>query len=332
MITRAHALRQGIQPGISAAVEIGPLDKPVLTKPEFCVRYLDFASTEQLAAKYADDPNVNTVVDVDVLWDGSNSLSDVLGDDKVDAVVASHVFEHVPDPIGWLRNLAYALRPGGVVALAIPDKRFTFDINRRLSETSDLLDAFLRQAKVASYAQIYDFHTKAIPADAALLWAGLVDYTGGVRGGDLDREAFQMCVDLCDGGPYIDAHCHTFTPQSFVDVIAQLSEFDVIDYTILDVIPTQRNTIEFYARLERLDPALTVEDRRAKQHQGIESALKAIAAGPIPADASRIHNDAIPEPGSFKVSDQERRMIMAKRRAVKILRSALRPRRKRASA
>ena len=307
------------------AVEIGPLDKPVLTKPEFSVRYLDFASTEHLQEKYADDPNVDTVVDVDALWDGSCPLGDVVGEDKIDAVVASHIRTSAR-PIGWLRNLASALRPGGIVALAIPDKRFTFDVNRRLSETSDLLDAFMQQATIPSYAQMYDFHTKAIPADAVLLWAGLADYTGEVRAGDLDHEAYRMCVDVQDGGPYVDCHCHTFTPQSFVDVIAQLSEFDVIDYVILDVIPTQTNTVEFYVRLERLDPTLMDQERKAQQRRGIESALKAVIGGPIPAQPEA-EPWRKPEPEPFQVSDREKRAVLAKRRALERLRSAIRPRR-----
>jgi len=38
-----------------------------------------------------------------------------------DCIVASHVVEHVPDPVAWVRALAQHLAPGGTMVLATPD-------------------------------------------------------------------------------------------------------------------------------------------------------------------------------------------------------------------
>ena len=142
---RHTVLRRGITAGVSTALEIGPLDRPVLPRPDYDVLYADWAPTSVLRKKYADDPNVYEIVDVDIVWNGTDELSSVVPNGMTfDAVIASHVVEHVPDPVGWLQHLSSVLKPGGTVGLVIPDKRFTFDHNRRVSETADLIDAHVR--------------------------------------------------------------------------------------------------------------------------------------------------------------------------------------------
>jgi hypothetical protein len=165
---------------------------------------------------------------------------------------------------------------------------------------------------------MYDFHVKAVPVDVVLVWAGQADYTGETREGDLHREAFDGCVAQRDGAPYQDVHCHTFTPESFVDVFEKLSEFGLVEFAIVDFVPTQVNTVEFIVRLERLDPKLSDTQRLDRQYQSFSDARQAIATGPVPSEPDlepeqELPAELEPEPAHFALSEREERWIRAKR-------------------
>ena len=54
-----------------------------------------------------------------------------LPDARQDFVVANHFLEHCQDPIGTIVNHFRVLKPGGVLFMAVPDKRWSFDITGR---------------------------------------------------------------------------------------------------------------------------------------------------------------------------------------------------------
>ena len=166
-------------------LEIGPLATPRVRKEEGPVRYVDHASAAELHEKYATDQGMrdrlDEIVDVDYVLGESTNLSEAVASDApFDYVIASHVIEHIPDTIGWLDDLTRVLRPGGILSLVIPDKRYCFDINRSLTEVSDLVDANLRGLRQPSFRQAYDFYAKAI--------GGVVD-----PGRGMGRSRLQRC-------------------------------------------------------------------------------------------------------------------------------------------
>lgn len=61
---------------------------------------------------------------------GEARRMDAVQDDAYDAVLASHVLEHVADPIGALTEWQRVVRPGGHVLLAMPHYEGTFDHHR----------------------------------------------------------------------------------------------------------------------------------------------------------------------------------------------------------
>ncbi len=111
---RLGALLAGIPLG-ERGLELGPLDRPILGKADHDVLYVDHASREALIEKYRKTGSLATVrperiVEVDFIWDRPLRDSAVGG---YAYCLASHVIEHVADPIGWLIEIADVLRVGG---------------------------------------------------------------------------------------------------------------------------------------------------------------------------------------------------------------------------
>src|SRR5690606_33473322 len=110
-------------------LEIGPSHNPVAPKREgFRVEVVDHADRATLVGKYrGHGVDVDLIEDVDFVWSGE-SYAELTGKSShYDWIIASHVIEHVPDLVGFVKACAEVLHDGGVLALAVPDKRFCFD-------------------------------------------------------------------------------------------------------------------------------------------------------------------------------------------------------------
>jgi hypothetical protein len=287
------------------------------------VQYVDHATTEDLREKYATDTfmaqHLDEIVDVDFVWSGGASLLDVVGDAApFDWAFASHVIEHAPDMIGWLRDIGSVLADGGRLCLAIPDKRLSLDVNRDLTTMADLVDAHLRRLSAPGFRQIYDFHSRARAVDAAGLWAGTVDYTGMWRDDlDPDEWAYELCLKAQQTGEYVDGHCQVFTPSSFLDVFARMAGLGLIDFRIAAFHPSVWGTIEFRLVLEKLPASMSADDRRDAQ-------LASIPTFDDPVPPFQGHQAPPSEPArstvegvvTIDVSTREQSLIEAKRRTI----------------
>jgi 2-polyprenyl-3-methyl-5-hydroxy-6-metoxy-1,4-benzoquinol methylase len=124
--------------------EIGPLSRPIVRRADSEIYYIDHCTTEELREKYATVPDAHPdrIETVDFVWAEQPLATALGGKAPLDFVVASHVIEHVPDLVGWLKEMSSALKVGGRLLLIIPDKRFTFDIYRRLSSLEEISLAY----------------------------------------------------------------------------------------------------------------------------------------------------------------------------------------------
>lgn len=246
---RKEKLLSGLDMSTETGVEIGALCRPVVSRSDGTIFYVDHASTEDLREKYKNDPNVDidSIVEVDAVW-GRQSLSEALDGKRANYVIASHVVEHVPDLVGWFTELSAILKPHGQIRLAVPDKRFTFDLMREESRMSDVLSAYVVRARTPQPQAIID-HVMNVRYDisAGEIWLGKQS-TG--RPAHTFAEAINAAQDAVANGNYHDVHCWVFTPASFARICRQLVENGLLRMSCNRFLDTTRNELEFYVHMQ----------------------------------------------------------------------------------
>ena len=230
-------------------LEIGPLHKPIIPKIGTGVLYADHLPTDKLRDKYRADENVSNdqIQDVDIVV-GASGLKDAVGSRRFHYVLASHVIEHAPNPLGWFNDIYGFMEPGGILWLAIPDKRYCFDRLRGLTTAADWVGAWLQKTTRPTPAQILDALSNIVKHHGNITWVGNIgphDLTHARH----PREALRIAVESLDSDEYLDVHCSVFTPGSFCNLLRQLSVFGLLDFYVADFHDSVRH--EFFVQLQK---------------------------------------------------------------------------------
>jgi predicted SAM-dependent methyltransferase len=248
-------------------VEIGPLSRPLISRGESEVYYVDHCSTEELKIKYRGDPNVQQekIAAVDFVWT-DRPLAETLGAIcPVDYIVASHVIEHVPDLIGWLKEMHDSLRDGGSLILIVPDKRITFDAQRRTSAYEEVRLAYQEKRRRPGLRCIMDHFANVVQADCYKLWDNyeIVNDLPFVH----SAAFLTLAAEHYQEGRYIDVHCWVFTPWSFLETLGRIAREENLNFDLEYFKTTQLNDLEFYVRLVRVPSPTTDWAEVARQAQ-----------------------------------------------------------------
>lgn len=86
-------------------------------------------------------------------------------EEKYDFLLASHVLEHCANPLKAMKEWLRVLKPGGIILLVLPDKRFTFDRQRMVTSFEHLLEDYNRdlgEDDLTHLSEILEFHDLAM--------------------------------------------------------------------------------------------------------------------------------------------------------------------------
>ncbi len=205
-------------------LEIGPYGQPTVLKSEADIAYLDWETREELAAKCQDPEERRRIPETDYVVTSNKYSSFAPG--TFSYIIANHVLEHVPNLIEWLSELAGMLSPDGILCLALPDRKYTFDKFRPATTLSHILSDFYE-------------HTERISSDHFL--EAEVYYDLGFLGqpmivsNRLDRARLESMLEQ---GAHIGYHCHVFQSETVLETIFRpLFWMRYADFEILDFVP-----------------------------------------------------------------------------------------------
>lgn len=171
-----------------------------------------------------------------------------------DYIISSHNFEHLPNPIKFLRACQSILKPGGLISMAVPDGRACFDFFRPHSTTGEWVEAYTTDRSRPSPRQIFDGNTQCayLSHDGDKLgafWLG-ADPEKVFSNGDISKN-YKQWIEPAGSDEYIDAHCSVMTPASFELLIKECAYLGLINLEVENI--SKPRGCEFYVRLRAKD-------------------------------------------------------------------------------
>lgn len=237
---RVQVLTAGL-PLQGVGLEIAPFFRPTLLKRDYNIYYTDYTTAAELVRKHAHLPIAQEIkentVEIDFLWQPGRPLDICVQKRQFDYVIASHVIEHVPNVIGWIRQIFSVLRTGGVLSLAVPDKRYTFDYYRSETQLHEMIDLWIRNQSIPSPAQIFDMLTN----ERELSYDNSGHVIGGIPCEALprhytDQQALEYAISTHKTGEYIDIHCSVFTPEGMKRLFLKINDLGILNISVSDPI------------------------------------------------------------------------------------------------
>ncbi len=218
-----------------SGIEIGALHQPLALDglPISRIQYVDRMDVSELRRHYP-ELSAYKFVPVHVLDDGETLAT--FADQSLDFIIANHFIEHTRNPLGALRNWLRKLKPGGIVYMAVPDKRRIFDAERPLTPLEHLIED---DAQSSSGREKRDY-------EHYLEYARLVDKQTGTA---TESHAHHLIATNSS------IHYHTFVAATFVEMLRCAQEKLALPFEVLAYADTLPGSDEFLVILGKRSEA-----------------------------------------------------------------------------
>lgn len=242
-------------------IEIAPYHSPIAPKKDgWNVLSLDVFDTQRLRENAKNDPSphvsdsAHRIEEVDFVSSAveiQEAVAEKYGTGSFDYIISSHNFEHLPNPIKFLRGCGEVLKNNGMLSMAIPSKQKTFDFYRTQTNTSELLRLYFSDSKKPDPFQIFDFRCRFS-----------TDRPASERTFDFDIcESYEkLLLSLETPDDYTDTHVTVFSPENFFLIMLELQILGLIPFCILE---SKASGIEFIVHLKNVGYSFNLANKQA---------------------------------------------------------------------
>lgn len=187
-----------------SGIEIGALNKALKVPAGVKVQYVDYKFPEELHT-FHPHISIEDIKVPDIVTDGEKLTG--VEDESQDFVIANHFIEHCEDPIGTIENFLRVVKRDGILFLALPDKRFSFDVRRPVTTFEHLLRDYREGGEWSRFGHHEEAHR---------LIAGITDET-------------QIRRHIEEGR---DTHFHVWTQIEMLEMIVRLRRELAFDFEL----------------------------------------------------------------------------------------------------
>ena len=205
-------------------IEIGASYNPLVVPSTARVKYVDRLPVKEFRLQYPELKKY-PLVDVDIVDNGE--MLEKLSSDSQDFVIANHFLEHCENPIGAVEAFFRVLKKGGILYLAIPDKRATFDAERPVTSLEHI---------VKDYKQGSDRSRKEHFCE----WVTFIDKK---EGNEVQSRAEKLMRDRCD------IHFHVWTYFELFELIVYLKRKLHFGFEVKEFAFTDRESIFIFKKI-----------------------------------------------------------------------------------
>ncbi|MES2662744.1 MAG: class I SAM-dependent methyltransferase [Pseudomonadota bacterium] len=217
--------RQKISETLTGDVlEIGPGSHPFPTAQNARVKYVDRSVEGGRDANWPELSGQPHGIDADFDLNLDSDALSPLAEGSFDCVVASHVLEHLANPVRVIQELERVLRPGGKLVLILPDRTKTFDSMRTPTDLVHVLDEFHRGVTAVSDEHIIEF-CQAIYEQPSFHPEQVREWHNPAK---LDDRLLALHRRR-------SIHVHCWSPEEFAILIAGLLGQGLISFTLHDI-------------------------------------------------------------------------------------------------
>ncbi len=232
----------------SSILEIGPGCSPKIRGSN--VYYFDVKSEEDLRSRYAGEPGYENIPEKIHYTHDDGDLRSI--NRKFDVVFSSHMIEHSLGLIDHLASVESLLNPGGYYFIIAPNKKYTFDYFKPLSQSEDVLAHHLGCCGESTLPMrsVLMEKCRRTHNDIAKHWSG--DHGKP----EFDSENIIRAVESFERineNPIARSGFHNwiFTDQSFSELIRELQELKMISLKLKACYNTPFGSCSFNAILGR---------------------------------------------------------------------------------